>query len=210
MNRAKRNLSTDKNIKLLRRFAPTMLEAKSKVVRGGTCIDLIQAMQSYKRDQIDRQVQMVNMFSRQISLTVRKQCWKENKINCQKIKRKLYPNDTFCSSRIKQTVQRRTLNAINDHAIEFLIERDYHSDSYVDLDMYYTLTTVIAPEGISPEDVIYNFVFPTYGIKIPLRSADPLMFNPSGVHACSNPKYEGCYIMSAYVSTKTVLTSTEI
>ena len=36
-NRAKRLLATDKNMKLLHRFAPTMLEAKPKMVRGKKC-----------------------------------------------------------------------------------------------------------------------------------------------------------------------------
>ena len=109
---------------------------------------------------------------------------------------------------MEETVRRTTMNAIGHHATAFSIGRDYHSRSHVDVDMYYTLATVVSPDGISPDEVIYYFVFPTYGIKIPLRSGDSLLFNPIILHSCSNPKYEGCYIMSAYVSTKTVLTST--
>ena len=91
---------------------------------------------------------------------------------------------------MKETVKITTLNAIGHHATAFSIGRDYHSHSHVDLDMYHTLATVIAPEKICPEDVIYYFVFPTCGIKIPLRLADTLLFNPSILHSCSNPKYE--------------------
>ena len=36
-NRVKRHLATDKSIKLLRRYAPTMVGAKSKVIRGKKC-----------------------------------------------------------------------------------------------------------------------------------------------------------------------------
>ena len=154
---------------------------------------------------------MVNMFSRQISLTVKKNAGK--KTHCKKLQENLTPMTPFIHrelSIMKQTVKRTTLNAIGYHATVFSIGRDYHSCSHVDLDMYYTLATVIAPEGISPEDVIYYFVFPTFKIKIPLRSGNSSMFDPSILHSCSNPKYEGCYIMPAYVSTKTVLTSTHL
>ena len=54
------------------------------------------------------------------------------------------------------------------------------------------------------------FIFRTYKIKILLKLGNVLMFNPSILHSCSNPKYEGSYIMLAYVSTKTVLTSTPL
>ena len=66
---------------------------------------------------------------------------------------------------MKETVKITTLNAIGYHATAISIGRGYHSRSHVDLDMYYTIATVVAPEGISPEDVIYYFVFPTYGIN---------------------------------------------
>eukprot|EP00536_Pseudo-nitzschia_multiseries_P002684 jgi/Psemu1/301502/fgenesh1_kg.36_\ len=45
---------------------------------------------------------------------------------------------------------------------------------------------------------------------LPLRSGDTLFFNPLVLHSCLNPKYEGCYIMSAYVSRKTVLRSNQL
>ena len=40
------SIATDKKIKLLRRYAPTMVGAKPKVVRGKIVIVVIQAMQS--------------------------------------------------------------------------------------------------------------------------------------------------------------------
>ena len=125
----------------------------------------------------------------------------------------LTPMTSFVCQKLsimKETVKITLLNAIGHRATEFSIGRGYPSRSHVDLDMYYMFATIIAPEGISPEDVIYYFVFPTFKIKIPLRSGNSSMFDPSILHSCSNPKYEGCYIMPAYVSTKTVLTSTHL
>ena len=63
--------------------------------------------------------------------------------------------------------------------------------------MYYTLAMVVAWKEVPADEVIYYFISPAYHIKIPLQTAD----------SCSNPKYDGCYIMSAYVSCKTVLRS---
>eukprot|EP00536_Pseudo-nitzschia_multiseries_P011058 jgi/Psemu1/307857/fgenesh1_kg.358_\ len=73
--------------------------------------------------------------------------------------------------------------------------------------LYTTRLTVIAPKHVSDEEVIYYFVFPTYGVKVPLWSGNTLLFNPLVLHSCLNLKYEGCYIMSAYVLRKTVLTA---
>jgi len=111
---------------------------------------------------------------------------------------------------MKQIVDGTSLTAIEDYAIAFSIGRDYHSKCHIDHDMFFTLATVVGPDSKSADDIIYYFVFPTYGkfgIKIPLRSGDTLLFNPSIPHSCSNPKTKGCFIMSAYVSKKTVLNS---
>ena len=89
------------------------------------------------------------------------------------------------------------------------IGRNYWSQAHVDKDFYFTRLTVLAPEDLPHEHfhgkVLYYFVFPTYKIRIPLKSGDVLFFNPLILHSCSNPRYKDSYIMSAYVSTKTVL-----
>ena len=54
---------------------------------------------------------------------------------------------------MKETVQRTMLNAIGHHATAFSIGRAYHSCSHVDLDMYYTLATVVNLKGFSAEDI---------------------------------------------------------
>jgi len=92
---------------------------------------------------------------------------------------------------MKQIVDGTSLTAIEDYAIAFSIGRDYHSKCHIDHDMFFTVATVVGPDSKSADDIIYYFVFPTYGkygIKIPLRSGDTLLFNPSIPHSYSNPK----------------------
>ena len=108
---------------------------------------------------------------------------------------------------MKQIVDRTTLNTIGHQATAFSIGVNYHLQCYLFNDMYYTLATVVAPKEMPADEVIYYFLFPDYLIRIPLQTADSFLFNPSLYHSCSNPKYDGCYIMSAYVSHKTVLNS---
>ena len=106
---------------------------------------------------------------------------------------------------MEQIVHRTSLSLIREYATAFSIGKDYHSRCHVDLDMYYTLATVVAPEKHDVDYIIYFFVFPPYDIKVPLRSCDTLLFNLSILHSYSNPKIEGGHIVLTYVSTKTVL-----
>ena len=101
-------------------------------------------------------------------------------------------------------MKRFTLNAVGEHVTAFSIEKNYHSRCSIDFDMYYTLATVVGGNMSQKEDnkVIYNFVFPEYRLKIPLRTADTLLLNPAVPHSCTNPKLD---IMYAHVSNKTVL-----
>eukprot|EP00536_Pseudo-nitzschia_multiseries_P017256 jgi/Psemu1/50050/gm1.50050_g len=108
---------------------------------------------------------------------------------------------------MNEVVSCTTLNSIGHHKTAFSIGKDYHSKCHINADMFYTHLTVIAPAHVSDDEVIYYFVFPSYGVKVPLKSGDTLLFNPLVLHSCLNPKYKGCYIMSAYVSSKTVLRS---
>ena len=86
---------------------------------------------------------------------------------------------------------------------------NYWSQSHVDSDFYFTRLTVLAPEN-NPhiqydKEILYYFVFPTYEVCVPLRSGDVLLFNPLVLHSCTNPRFRGSYIMSAYVSGQTTL-----
>eukprot|EP00536_Pseudo-nitzschia_multiseries_P005659 jgi/Psemu1/13073/gm1.13073_g len=99
---------------------------------------------------------------------------------------------------MNEVVCRTTLKSIGHHATAFSIGKDYHSKCHIDQDMFYTRLTVIALTHVSDDKVTYYFVFPTYGIKVPLRSGDTLLFNPLVFHSCSNPRYKGCYIIHAW------------
>ena len=108
---------------------------------------------------------------------------------------------------MKQIVHRTKLNTIGHQATAFSIGVNYHSRCHINNDMYYTLATVVAPKEVPADEVIYYFIFPSYQIRITLRTSDSFLFNPSLYHSCYNPKYDGCYIVSAYGSHKTVLRS---
>ena len=113
----------------------------------------------------------------------------------------------ICEDKIimNEIVNNLTLETIRCQATTFLIDLNYHSRCHTDVDMFYTLATVIAPKEIFADDVIYCFIFPILGIRVPLRSADLFMFNPILLHSCSDTRYPGCHIMSAYVSQKQFL-----
>lgn len=102
---------------------------------------------------------------------------------------------------------RKGQDGIGDLATAFSVGRDYHSRCHVNNDYYYTVLTVAAPSKDFDDTVIYYFCFPQYSVKVPLRSGDILVFNPQILHSCSNPKLQGCLIMSAYVSAKTIHSS---
>ena len=72
---------------------------------------------------------------------------------------------------MEQIVQGTSLNAIGSTAIAFSIGRDYHSKCHIDIDMFYTLATVVGPDNVNVDEIIYYFLFPTYsrnGTKVPL------------------------------------------
>uniref|UniRef100_A0A7S4EQ41 Prolyl 4-hydroxylase alpha subunit Fe(2+) 2OG dioxygenase domain-containing protein n=1 Tax=Pseudo-nitzschia australis TaxID=44445 RepID=A0A7S4EQ41_9STRA len=114
---------------------------------------------------------------------------------------------------MEQIVQGTSLKAIGSTTIAFSIDIDYHSKCHINVDMFYTLATVVGPDKVNIDEIIHYFLFPTYGengTKVPLQSGDTLLFNPSIPHSCSNPKRKGSFIMSAYVSKKTVLNSNKL
>jgi hypothetical protein len=53
------------------------------------------------------------------------------------------------------------------------------------------------------DDILYHFCFPTFGIAIPMKSGDIIMFNPLVPHCATNPRTATAMIYSAYVSNKT-------
>ena len=108
---------------------------------------------------------------------------------------------------MKEIVNKLTLDEIGQQPTAFLIGVNYHFGCHIDANIFYTLATVIAPKDICVGDVIYYFLFPNFGIKIPLRYGDLFLFNPVVPHSCSNPRFPGCHIMPAYKSCKAILRS---
>ena len=113
----------------------------------------------------------------------------------------------FLERSFVQSIRKLRPDGIGDLSTAFSIGRDYHSKCHIDNDYYYTVLTVVAPSKAFDDSVIYYFCFPEYSVKVPLRSGDVLMFNPQILHSCSNPKLKGSFIMSAYVSAKTIHSS---
>ena len=104
---------------------------------------------------------------------------------------------------MKKIANKLALDAIGQQVTTFLIGLNYHSHCHIDVDMFYTPATAIAPKDICVDNMIYYFLFQNFEIKILLRSGGSFLFNPIVSHSCYNLRY----IMSAYVSCKTLLRS---
>ena len=59
---------------------------------------------------------------------------------------------------MNEIVNNLTPGAIAHQATAFLIGVNYHSRCHIDVDMFYTLATVIAPKDICVDNVIYYFI----------------------------------------------------
>ena len=92
------------------------------------------------------------------------------------------------------------------YSTAFSIGYEYWSQVHKDLDYFPTSLSALAEESEDHDEILYYFVFPEYELSIPIRSGEILIFNPVLSHACTNPKYCGAIIFSAYVSKKTILT----
>ena len=95
----------------------------------------------------------------------------------------------------------------NAVATQFSAGRDYWSQAHTDQDFYFTLLSALSANPKDHKEILYYFCFPEYKLKIPLRSAELIVFNPAKMHSCSNCKLHGSYIYSAYVSEKTAMTA---
>jgi hypothetical protein len=91
-------------------------------------------------------------------------------------------------------------------ATQFSVSKDYWSQVHVDEDYMFTSLSCCCRDSESREAILYNFCFPTYNLRVPLRHGDVIVFDPAIPHSCSNPSGLNCYIMSSYVSQKTVNT----
>ena len=88
------------------------------------------------------------------------------------------------------------------HATQVAVSIAYCSRVHTDKDFFLTVLSVY-DEKAGPEEVLYNFCFPTCGVAIPMRSGDIIVFNPLVPHCATNPTRETSMIYSCYVSKKT-------
>lgn len=90
-------------------------------------------------------------------------------------------------------------------ATQLALAKGYCSPVHVDKDFYYS--TLSCYDATADENqTLYHFCFPTYGIAIPMRSGDIILFNPLVPHCATNPRVKTAMIYSFYVSKKTVNT----
>ena len=87
-------------------------------------------------------------------------------------------------------------------ATQFSLAKGYSSPVHVDNDAFYS-TLSVYDETATEDQVLYHFCFPTYGIAIPMRSGDIIVFNPLVPHCATNPRVKTALIYSMYVSNKT-------
>jgi hypothetical protein len=96
-----------------------------------------------------------------------------------------------------------SMNA-NGYATQFSVAKNYTSQMHVDKDYMYTVLTCFCENEFSIGKPIYHFCFPEYNAVIPMISGSVIAFDPRVVHCATNPKFAESYIMSCYVSKKTV------
>ena len=101
----------------------------------------------------------------------------------------------------------RILETVGTYATAMSMGITYQSKCHTDKDFYYSLLTVAAPSQRDDKRIIYWFVFPSYNVKVGLRTGDVLLFNPMIPHCCSNPRIEGSTILSSYSSQTTLFRS---
>ena len=84
---------------------------------------------------------------------------------------------------------------------------NYWSPSHTDKDLYLTALTFLFPEGFLEEnfnEVLQNFCFPDFKVRVPMRAGEVLIFNPLIAHCCSNPRFENSFTVSSFMSLLTV------
>ena len=95
----------------------------------------------------------------------------------------------------------------NQYATALSVGMTYWSPTHTDADFYFTAVIFIGPSHQAQErwnDVLQYFCFPEYNLKVPMRSGEVLIFNPSVAHACSNPRFQDSFACSNFCALKTV------
>ena len=116
------------------------------------------------------------------------------------------PSLTTCSP--GDEVEKRTYQAPpHRFGTALSVGENYWSPTHVDPDFYFTCVIFIGPEHQAPQyhdEVLHYFCFPEYKIKVPMRSGEALIFNPSVAHTCSNPRFHNSFVASNFCPVKTV------
>jgi len=210
---AKRHLAKSENSQLLRGLVDDLMKYKSHVNRGTKCdsVNTGYRIMGFHPDRISADNREY-AFNPGVTEEKKKEIEENTNHIVQHLQgslRSINPFIQYHRSVMMQVVKNTTLDVIGDHAPAFSVGVNYHSRCHIDDDMYFTMATVIAPSTDHDDEIIYYFTFPTFAIKVPLRSGDSLLFNPALPHSCGNPKYKNLCIISAYVSKRTVLRSQE-
>ena len=71
-------------------------------------------------------------------------------------------------------------------ATQFSIGLEYWSCCHSDEDFFYTTLSCLSDNPDDFGEVLYYFVFPKWGVAVPLRSGETLAFNPLEEHCCTN------------------------
>jgi hypothetical protein len=87
-------------------------------------------------------------------------------------------------------------------ATQLALAKGYCSPVHTDKDFYYSTLSCYDAKA-TKNQLLYHFCFPTYGIAIPMRSGDIILFNPLVPHCATNPRVATALIYSLYVSNKT-------
>ena len=103
---------------------------------------------------------------------------------------------------VKEMFQLPSISRKDGVATQLALAKGYCSPVHVDNDFFYSTLSCYDAKA-SPDQTLYHFCFPSYGVAIPMRSGDIIVFNPLVPHCASNPRLESSLIYSLYVSNKT-------
>ena len=98
---------------------------------------------------------------------------------------------------------------------QFCVGQNYWAPMHIDKDYFYTTLSCFSLEDFSKETdekarrvmqerVLYHFAFPEYGIAVPMRHGDVMVFDPREKHCATNPHVEDSLIVSAYTTMRMI------
>jgi hypothetical protein len=97
---------------------------------------------------------------------------------------------------------------------QMVVARNYMAVAHTDRDAVFGIISCRSSkqrkfmDEATRNEIIAYFVFPEYGIAIPLRNGDVLLFDPTVMHCATNPRDAKAFLFSAYTSVKVVAVST--